>query len=158
MEEKESLVAKLEEEEDEEEDEKKVEKESTKPVAKAVKKVVQHAKVEKTKSILRFGCIPKRPPKDKEDFSKYVDYEKNVAPREDIVRSGHENYQTLFAANDVETGAFTVNGLGAPNDSTTVCGCENTSCPFCNLVLSISNRDPSADTEWASRRATKTFL
>ena len=36
------------------------------------------------------------------------------------MRSGHENYQTLFAANDVETGAFTVNGLGAPNDSTTV--------------------------------------
>ena len=64
------MVAKLDEEEEEEEedeveDEKKHEKESTKPVAKGVKKVVQHAAVEKTKSILRFGCIPKRPPKDK---------------------------------------------------------------------------------------------
>ena len=34
------------------------------------------------------------------------------------MRSGHENYQTLYATNDVTTGDFTVNRLGAPNDST----------------------------------------
>ena len=34
------------------------------------------------------------------------------------MRSGHESYQTLYATNDVETEAFTVNRLGAPNDST----------------------------------------
>ena len=27
------------------------------------------------------------------------------------------------------------------------CGCENTSCPFCNIVLSIRNRDPAMDAE-----------
>ena len=39
------------------------------------------------------------------------------------VRSGHENYQTLYATNDVETGNFTVNRLGAPNDSTVMVSC-----------------------------------
>ena len=33
------------------------------------------------------------------------------------------------------------------------CGCENTSCPFCNIVLSIRNRDPAMDAEglWGAR-------
>ena len=37
-----------------------------------------------------------------------------------LVRSGHIEFQTLYAANDVVTPNFVVNGLGAPNDSTTV--------------------------------------
>jgi len=61
------------------------------------------------------------------------------------VRSGHSDFQSLYAANDQVTPSFTVNRLGAPNDSTTMCGCDNTSCPFCNIMTSIRSRDPSAD-------------
>ncbi len=34
------------------------------------------------------------------------------------VRSGHLEFQTLYATNDMETPSFTVNRLGAPNNST----------------------------------------
>jgi len=86
-------------------------------------------------------CIPKK--------NKVNDYgvPKNVPTNDDIVRSGHLEFQTLYATNDMETPSFVVNTLGAPNDSTLVCGCENVSCPFCNLVLSIRNRDPALDTD-----------
>ena len=79
------------------------------------------------------------------------------------VCSGHEDFQSLFATNDQVTPSFIVNRLGAPNQSTVMvrecwpwifktflfqCGCENTSCPFCNLVESIRNRDPDSDLPW----------
>merc|ERR1712013_393811 len=62
--------------------------------------------------------------------------------RDDLVISGHQDFNSLYAANDTEQQSFTVNTLGAPNNSTTVCGCENINCPFCNIVMSIKNRDP----------------
>jgi len=70
---------------------------------------------------------------------------KHVPSNDDIVRSGHSDFQSLYAANDQVTPSFTVNRLGAPNDSTTMCGCDNTSCPFCNIMTSISNRDSTTD-------------
>jgi len=39
-----------------------------------------------------------------------------------LVRSGHLEFQTLYATNDMETPSFTVNRLGAPNDSTLLVG------------------------------------
>jgi len=60
---------------------------------------------------------------------------------EDIVRSGHMDYNTLYASNDQETGDLTVNLINAPNDSTLQCGCENINCPFCNLMMSIGSSD-----------------
>ena len=64
---------------------------------------------------------------------------------EDIVRSGHIEYATLWASNDSQIGRqpVTVNVVNAPNNSTLQCGCENISCPFCNLMLSIERTDPS---------------
>jgi len=59
----------------------------------------------------------------------------------DIVRSGHPEYDTLWASNDVQTDPPTINVLNAPNSSTIECGCENINCPFCNLMLSIENND-----------------
>ena len=63
----------------------------------------------------------------------------------DIVRSGHIELDTLFASNNSEVGrqSITVNVVNAPNNSTLQCGCENISCPFCNLILSIERTDPS---------------
>lgn len=63
----------------------------------------------------------------------------------DIVRSGHIELSTLYASNDTEVGRqpITVNVVNAPNNSTLQCGCENISCPFCNLILSIEKTDPS---------------
>ena len=37
-----------------------------------------------------------------------------------VVRSGHEDFQSLFATNDQVTPSFIVNQLGAPNQSTVV--------------------------------------
>ena len=64
---------------------------------------------------------------------------------EDILRSGHIEYATLWASNDSQIGRqpMTVNVVNAPNNSTLQCGCENISCPFCNLMLSIERTDPS---------------
>jgi len=61
----------------------------------------------------------------------------------DIVRSGHIEFDTLWASNDVQTNQPTINVLNAPNSSTLQCGCENITCPFCNLMLSIEQTDPS---------------
>ena len=63
----------------------------------------------------------------------------------DIVRSGHIELDTLYASNNSEVGRkpITVNLVNAPNNSTLQCGCENISCPFCNLMLSIEQTDPS---------------
>ena len=36
------------------------------------------------------------------------------------VISGHQDFNSLYAANDTEQQSFTVNTLGAPNNSTTV--------------------------------------
>ena len=36
------------------------------------------------------------------------------------VRSGHLEFQSLYATNDMETPSFVVNTLGAPNNSTLV--------------------------------------
>jgi len=96
-------------------------------------------KESKEKSKL-LSCIPKK--------NKLGDYgvPKHVPTNDDIVRSGHIEFESLYATNDMKTPDFVVNTLGAPNNSTMVCGCENVSCPFCNLVLSIRNRDPSLDT------------
>jgi hypothetical protein len=60
-----------------------------------------------------------------------------------IIRSGHQEFNTLYASNDVVTGPLMVNVLNAPNNSTVQCGCENVNCPFCNLMLSIEKTDPS---------------
>lgn len=68
---------------------------------------------------------------------------KNSAVRDDLVISGHKDFNSLYASNDTVQQSFTVNILGAPNDSTTTCGCDNINCPFCNLVTSIRKRDPS---------------
>jgi len=65
------------------------------------------------------------------------------AVRDDLVISGHRDFNSLYASNDTVQQSFTVNILGAPNDSTTTCGCDNIYCPFCNLVKNIANRDPS---------------
>ena len=64
---------------------------------------------------------------------------------DDIVRSGHIEFATLWASNDSQIGRqpVTVNVVNAPNNSTLQCGCENISCPFCNLMLSIERTDPS---------------
>jgi len=63
----------------------------------------------------------------------------------DIVRSGHIELDTLYASNNSEVGRkpITVNLVNAPNNSTLQCGCDNISCPFCNLMLSIEQTDPS---------------
>jgi len=63
----------------------------------------------------------------------------------DIVRSGHMELSTLWASNDTEMGRqpIMVNVVNAPNNSTLQCGCENISCPFCNLIMSIEQTDPS---------------
>ena len=63
----------------------------------------------------------------------------------DIVRSGHLEFDTLYASNASAVGRqeVTVNVVNAPNNSTTQCGCENINCPFCNLMLSIEKMDPS---------------
>ena len=63
----------------------------------------------------------------------------------DIVRSGHLEFGTLYAANDSRVGrqALQVNVLNAPNNSTVQCGCENINCPFCNLIMSIERTDPT---------------
>ena len=60
-----------------------------------------------------------------------------------IIRSGHLELNTQFATNDQQTGPITVNVLNAPNNSTLQCGCENINCPFCNLMLSIEQTDPT---------------
>jgi hypothetical protein len=60
-----------------------------------------------------------------------------------IIRSGHQDLNTLYASNDVVTAPITVNVCNAPNNSTLQCGCENISCPFCNLMLSIQGTDPT---------------
>lgn len=60
-----------------------------------------------------------------------------------IIRSGHQEFNTLYASNDVVTGPLMVNVLNAPNNSTVQCGCENVNCPFCNLMLSIEKTDPT---------------
>jgi hypothetical protein len=36
------------------------------------------------------------------------------------VISGHQDFNSLYAANDTEQQSFTINTLGAPNNSTTV--------------------------------------
>ncbi|XP_023346444.1 uncharacterized protein LOC111715363 [Eurytemora carolleeae] len=84
-----------------------------------------------------FRCIPKK--KKIEDLEKTV----NVSTNDDIVISGHQDFQSLYATNDMVTPSFTVNRLGAPNNSTVMCGCDNINCPFCNIVQSIRNRDPT---------------
>jgi len=62
----------------------------------------------------------------------------------DIIRSGHQELNTLWASNEITTpGAITVNVVNAPNDSTVQCGCDNISCPFCNLMMSLEFTDPS---------------
>ena len=62
----------------------------------------------------------------------------------DIIRSGHQELNTLWASNEITTpGSITVNVVNAPNDSTVQCGCDNISCPFCNLMMSIALTDPS---------------
>ncbi|QQP37047.1 Uncharacterized protein FKW44_022342 [Caligus rogercresseyi] len=62
----------------------------------------------------------------------------------DIVRSGHLEFQSMYASNDCGiTGPVTVNVVNAPNNSTMQCGCENINCPFCNLMLSIEKTDPT---------------
>ncbi len=60
-----------------------------------------------------------------------------------LVISGHQDLQTLYATNDSQTGPITVNVVNAPNTSTIQCGCENVNCPFCNLMLSIEKTDPN---------------
>jgi len=65
----------------------------------------------------------------------------DVAVRDDLVISGHKDFNSLYASNDTVTQSFTVNPLGAPNNSTTMCGCENINCPFCNIVESMKNRE-----------------
>lgn len=66
----------------------------------------------------------------------------------DIIRSGHLELNSLYASNDIRTGPITVNLCNAPNNSTVQCGCENISCPFCNLMLSIEQTDPTV-LQWA---------
>ncbi len=63
----------------------------------------------------------------------------------DIIRSGHLEFDTLYASNASAVGRqeVTVNVCNAPNNSTIQCGCENINCPFCNLMLSIEKMDPS---------------
>ncbi len=61
----------------------------------------------------------------------------------DLVVSGHQDLQTLYATNDTRVDPITVNVCNAPNSSTTQCGCENINCPFCNLMLSIEKTDPT---------------
>lgn len=59
------------------------------------------------------------------------------------IRTGHLEYNTLWASNDVKTGPIMVNVVNAPNASTLQCGCENINCIFCNQMLSIEQTDPS---------------
>ena len=79
------------------------------------------------------------------------------------VLSGHKDFNSLYAANDTVQERFTVNTMGAPNNSTTMvrskqvqqtcielipllqCGCDNISCPFCNIMTSMRNSQPSID-------------
>ena len=61
----------------------------------------------------------------------------------DIIRSGHQELNTLWASNEITTEPITVNLVNAPNDSTVQCGCDNINCPFCNLMMSIELMDPT---------------
>lgn len=94
----------------------------------------EHAE-KRSKSPSKVGCFqrPKLPDEIKAQ----------AAVRDDLVISGHKDFNSLYASNDTVQQSFTVNILGAPNDSTTTCGCDNIYCPFCNLVKNIANRDPS---------------
>merc|ERR1712130_444062 len=56
------------------------------------------------------------------------------------LRSAQMDYTNLYDSSAIQ-GGTTVNLMNAPNDSTLQCGCENINCPFCNLMLSISNSD-----------------
>jgi len=95
-----------------------------------------------TKSKTKVGCFH-RPKLPKEAKIITEEVRRESAVRDDLVISGHKDFNSLYAANDEIQEKFTVNILGAPNNSTTTCGCDNINCPFCNLVKSISNRDPS---------------
>merc|ERR1711892_252726 len=50
------------------------------------------------------------PEQDQEDYG----VPKHVPLNDDIVRSGHQDFQSLFATNDQVTPSFIVNRLGAP--------------------------------------------
>jgi len=93
--------------------------------------------IEKRASKSTIGCFhrPKLPP----------EVQQQCAVRDDLVISGHKDFNSLYASNDTVQQSFTVNILGAPNNSTTTCGCDNINCPFCNMVMSIRNRDPNLD-------------
>jgi len=84
----------------------------------------------------KFNCFPSRPKYEK----KYDGVPRHVPLRDGIVQSGHLEFQSLYATNDMVTPSFTINRLGAPNDSTMMCGCDNISCPFCNIVENIKQQ------------------
>ena len=52
--------------------------------------------------------------------------------------SGHQDFNSLYASNDTEQQSFTVNTLGAPNNSTTVVSLQrNFKSDICNKINDI---------------------
>jgi len=61
-----------------------------------------------------------------------------------IVRSGHQEIQTLYAANNVNyPDSISINLVNAPDNSTVQCDCGHINCPLCNLMMNLELTDPS---------------
>ena len=83
----------------------------------------------RSKSPSKVGCFqrPKLPDEIKaqaavrDDLGKVQRMEiwKNIIKGDYLVISGHKDFNSLYASNDTVQQSFTVNILGAPNDSTT---------------------------------------
>ena len=107
----------------------------------------------KTDSKKSSGCYPQQKESNAMKKAKAMtqgtsgksQYMVSAGASEDIMRSGHLEFGTLWASNDSQVGRqpMMVNVVNAPNNSTLQCGCENISCPFCNLMLNIERTDPS---------------
>ena len=63
---------------------------------------------------------------------------------EHTVRSGHQEIQTLYAANNVTyPDSISINLVNAPDNSTVQCDCGHINCPLCNLMMNLELTDPS---------------
>ena len=58
---------------------------------------------------------------------------------EGSVRSGHQEIQTLYAANNVTypVDSISINLVNAPDNSTVQCDCGHINCPLCNLMMNL---------------------
>lgn len=64
--------------------------------------------------------------------------------REHTLRSGHQQIQTLYAANNVTyPESISINMCNAPDDSTVQCDCGHINCPLCNLMMNLELTDPN---------------